>query len=205
MRHWPWKELEPGGYGVIAADPAWHFETRTEAGEGRSPQAHYDTMSLEEICALPVMDLARPDCVLALWCSSPFLLHGLSTLHAWGFTYAAMAGWGKQTKDGERFKTGTGYVVGSTMEVILLGTRGRPPLPGNSASNLIAADRPFPGDGDLLCAPRPPIHSRKPDGFHEWVERHYRGPYCELFARRSERPGWSFWGNQADKFNGGRG
>ncbi|WP_421792781.1 MT-A70 family methyltransferase [Hyphobacterium sp.] len=195
MRGWPFGDLPAWHFGVIAADPPWHFETRTPEGEGRSPQAQYDTMELDEICALPVADLAKRDSVLLLWFSSPLLEHAQTVMRAWGFRYGAMAHWGKQTRDGKRFKRGTGYVVGSTAESIMIGLRGRPALPGNSCPNLIA------GDGDLLCAPRRE-HSRKPDGFHEWAEDYWRGPYLELFARRSDlHPLWSFWGNQADKFN----
>ncbi len=42
-------------------------------------------------------------------------------------------------------------------------------------------------------------HSRKPDGIHERIERLVAGPYLELFARQ-QRPGWTVWGNQTDKF-----
>jgi len=47
----------------------------------------------------------------------------------------------------------------------------------------------------LVLAPRGE-HSRKPDVFHEVIEKVSPGPYVELFARRA-RPGWAVWGNQA--------
>ena len=42
-------------------------------------------------------------------------------------------------------------------------------------------------------------HSRKPDGIHGRIERLVAGPYLELFARQ-QRPGWTVWGNETDKF-----
>ena len=47
-------------------------------------------------------------------------------------------------------------------------------------------------------------HSRKPDGIHDRIERLVAGPYLELWARQSDRPGWSFWGAEITKFNGHR-
>src|SRR5215475_1917729 len=53
-------------YGVILADPPWPFATWSPKGKGRSAEAHYDTMSIEDIKALPVADSATADCVLFL-------------------------------------------------------------------------------------------------------------------------------------------
>ena len=41
-------------------------------------------------------------------------------------------------------------------------------------------------------------HSRKPDEQYELIESCSKGPYLELFARGT-RPGWTYWGNQADE------
>ena len=39
--------LEPGKkYGVVYADPPWHFKVRSDKGKGRSPENHYPLMSL---------------------------------------------------------------------------------------------------------------------------------------------------------------
>jgi N6-adenosine-specific RNA methylase IME4 len=41
-------------------------------------------------------------------------------------------------------------------------------------------------------------HSRKPDEQYDLIESCSKGPYLELFARGT-RPGWTYWGNQANK------
>jgi N6-adenosine-specific RNA methylase IME4 len=43
-------------------------------------------------------------------------------------------------------------------------------------------------------------HSRKPEGIRKRIERLVAGPYCELFARKSQ-PGWEIFGNQKNKFD----
>jgi N6-adenosine-specific RNA methylase IME4 len=58
-----------GEYRVIYADPPWRFATYSDKGKGRSPEAHYDCLSLDEIKALPVGTWAARDAVL---------LHGAS-------------------------------------------------------------------------------------------------------------------------------
>ena len=47
----------------------------------------YPTMDLDDICALPVSDLATPDAVLFLWATSPKLAESLEVITAWGFNY----------------------------------------------------------------------------------------------------------------------
>ena len=39
-------------------------------------------------------------------------------------------------------------------------------------------------------------HSAKPDNVHLLVEKHFPGPYLEIFGRRS-REGWTILGNEA--------
>jgi N6-adenosine-specific RNA methylase IME4 len=46
--------LPVGKFGVILCDPPWGYATYSPKGKGRSAEAHYDTMSLEDIRALPV-------------------------------------------------------------------------------------------------------------------------------------------------------
>ena len=44
-------------------------------------------------------------------------------------------------------------------------------------------------------------HSQKPEGFHEMIEKTFRGPALELFARGNARPGWYLWGNEVGKLD----
>lgn len=45
-------------YDIIYADPPWQYRTYSKKGKGRSAESHYPTMSIEEIKALPVGELA---------------------------------------------------------------------------------------------------------------------------------------------------
>src|SRR5262249_56159472 len=75
-------------YAVLYADPPWHFEVYNEqSGVERAAGNHYPTMSLEEICALPVISFATPDAVLFLWTTAPHLQESFQALAAWGFEY----------------------------------------------------------------------------------------------------------------------
>ncbi len=51
-------------YGIIYADPPWRYDMKRGHGAAEN---HYPTMSIEEICALPVADLAAKDSALFLW------------------------------------------------------------------------------------------------------------------------------------------
>ena len=76
-------------FGAILADPPWRFKTWSDAGRDRSPDRHYPTMTMDEICALDAAALAARDSVLFLWAVWPMLLQALALIEAWGFTYKA--------------------------------------------------------------------------------------------------------------------
>ena len=56
--------LPIGTYNIIYADPPWRYEQRKVQGAAEN---HYSTMSIDELCALPVPELAAKDCALFLW------------------------------------------------------------------------------------------------------------------------------------------
>ncbi len=181
--------LPAGKFKVILADPPWTFKVRSSKGKDRSAEQHYSVMSLDEIKAMPVQELADEDCVLLLWVTMPNLLEGLAVMTAWGFTYKT-AGfvWAKKNKISGGFFMGMGYWTRSNAEICLLGTRGNPSRKEDGK------------DVPQLLTSRIREHSRKPEETHSRIERLVEGPYLELFAR-AERQGWTTWGNQTDKFN----
>jgi N6-adenosine-specific RNA methylase IME4 len=201
----PFHELPKGHFGAILADPPWAFQAwyaggwRTRADGSRyysspSPRSSkYDTMSADDISAMPVADLAAEDCVLFMWGCWPHLPEALQVIEGWGFAYKSCAFvWTKaNVKQIEMFREDAtpdmllGYWTRANTEFCLLGTRGKP--------KRIATDV-----RQAIIEPRRE-HSRKPEGVHERVERLVGGPYLELFARQ-QRPGWTVWGNQTDKF-----
>ena len=165
-------------YAVLYADPPWHFNVyNEESGIESAAGNHYSTMSLEEICALPVLSLASPDAALFMWTTVPHLRESFDVLVAWGFEYKTNIVWVKD-------KIGLGYFVRNQHELLLVATRGDMPSPS-------PANRP----PSVISAPRRE-HSRKPDEAYEIIERMYPTlPKIELFARQT-RSGWAAWGNE---------
>lgn len=182
---WPFGALQPGRYGVILADPPWRFLNRSVKGEVKNPVAHYACMSIDQLAGLPVARLAAPDCALVMWATAPLLDRAIELMRAWDFTFKSAGAWAKQSKTGERWAFGTGYVFRSAAEFYLVGTIGKPRVLSRSIRNLVAA----------------PVreHSRKPDQLHADLEHLYAGPRAELFARQ-QRDGWDVWGNEVDRF-----
>ena len=84
---WAFSPLQRGAYGAIAADPPWSFATWSKAGQGKSASQHYAVMGLDTIKALPVADLAAPDCLLLLWATQAQLHQALSVMQCWGFEF----------------------------------------------------------------------------------------------------------------------
>lgn len=72
-------------YGVIYLDPAWKFKTYAPPKEGqkgrRDAERHYPTMTLEEMRALPVKEVAAKDCWMVIWTSWPHLPKAMDLIH----------------------------------------------------------------------------------------------------------------------------
>jgi site-specific DNA-methyltransferase (adenine-specific) len=206
-------------YQTIAADPPWFYnDQRKVRKDGATPTAgigachHYDQMTVEEICAMPVAQLAASRCHLYLWATAPLLPDALQVMNAWGFEYATVAfawvkmnpgAWGEaqiRINQLDMFGTpdeqvaafmdnlaffGPGFYTGSNVELVLLGRRGKPfaHAKGRKAAQAIFAPR-----GE---------HSAKPERVQDLIEWMYPGaaPRLELFARRA-RVGWDVFGNE---------
>ena len=61
------KNLPPGPFDLILCDPPLYFDTWSDKGDGRSPQRKYRCMSLSELLAMPVAEIAAPNAILAMW------------------------------------------------------------------------------------------------------------------------------------------
>lgn len=173
-------ELSTGiRYPIVYADPPWRYENPPIGSTSRAIENHYPTMTLEEICALPVGDLATDDALLYLWATAPKLAECLKVIEAWGFTYRTNMIWDKE-------KIGMGYHARNQHEILLIAKRGEipPPPPGTQPSSVHRESR-----GE---------HSAKPIFYYEMIEAAYpQLPKIELFSR-SPREGWKAWGNQAE-------
>ncbi len=174
-------------FATVLADPPWRFTNRT----GKMAPEHrrlsrYGTMTLEDIRALPVADLAADPAHLYLWVPNALLPEGLEVMRAWGFAYKSNLVWHKQRKDGGSDGRGVGFYFRNVTELLLFGVRGRNArtlAPGRRQVNYLGT--------------RKREHSRKPDEQYPLIEACSPGPRLELFARGA-RPGWEGWGDQAD-------
>ena len=169
-------------HGVIYADPPWSFKTYSDKGKDRSPEKHYNVLSHNDICNLPVRDLARENSVLLMWVVDPLLDKAFEVIDAWGFKYKTVGfTWAKTNRTKMGVFTGLGYWTRGNPEMCLLATRGKPKRLNKSIPQLVVSQRQE--------------HSRKPDIIYEHIEKMLEGPYIELFARR-KRKGWTSWGNE---------
>jgi N6-adenosine-specific RNA methylase IME4 len=175
-------------FGTVLADPPWQFTNRTgKIAPEHKRLTRYDTMTLEDICALPVASVARDRAHLYLWVPNALMPDGLRVMEAWGFTYKSNLIWHKVRKDGGPDGRGVGFYFRNVTEMILFGVRGkniRTLTPGRSQVNFLAT--------------RKQEHSRKPDEQYAIIEACSEGSYLELFAR-GVRAGWTNWGYQADE------
>ena len=187
--------LPTGPFRVIVADPPWAFELRAAdpSHRGITP---YPPMSMPEICALPVANLAHDDALLWLWTTNFHLIEGAAkaVLDAWGFRPKALLTWMKTDKMVTKGRFGFGDWLRSGTEHCIMATRGDPVTTlTNESTALFAPELP----STALFAPMR-AHSEKPDEFYALVESLCPAPpagYVELFARR-ERPGWVTWGDE---------
>jgi N6-adenosine-specific RNA methylase IME4 len=172
---------------TVLADPPWRFANRT----GKMAPEHkrlnrYGTMTVEEICQLPVAEVLDRTAHLYLWTPNALLPDALKVMQAWGFEYKTNIVWHKIRKDGGSDGRGVGFYFRNVTEVILFGVK------GPSARTLAAGRRQV-----NFMASRKREHSRKPDEQYELIESCSPGPYLEMFARGT-RQKWTYWGNQAN-------
>lgn len=172
-------------YGTLIVDPPWQY-TKTERILSTSnkpetrPEAalRYPTMSIPELCALPVPDIAADNAHLYLWVTNPKLFEGpQQIIEAWGFRYITLLTWRKQGT------LGLGYYFRGDTEHVIFAVKGKAPIPpADRVRNWFEAKKVG--------------HSIKPDLLYEIAEKVSPAPRIELFARRA-RDGWDSWGNQA--------
>ncbi len=166
-----------GRYGVIYADPPWRYTGASDPT--RTVENHFETMTTEEICHLPVKAIAGKNCLLFLWATPPKLAEAMEVIKAWGFTYVTGAVWDKGS-------IGLGSWFRLQHEHLLIATRGDvpPPAPPLRKPSIIRARR-----GN---------HSAKPLEVRALISTQFpRVPKIELFAR-SVAKGWDGWGNEVE-------
>jgi N6-adenosine-specific RNA methylase IME4 len=172
-----------GGFRTIVADPPWKYgawgkATPEHRPNGKDRAMPYPTMSVDEICAMKVGELAADDCDLYLWTTQKYLPDAFSVLAAWGFKYCQTLTWCKAPMG-----TGQGGLFCPTTEFLILGRKGKMPKKPRIDSTWWGVKRPHNS------------HSTKPEFFQDLIETVSDGPRLEMFARR-QRDGWTAWGNE---------
>jgi N6-adenosine-specific RNA methylase IME4 len=173
-------------YRTIVADPPWQYGStqpgftlgRVRGSRGvRRSAIPYPTLTIPEISALPVSDLAAEDAHLYLWTTNTHLRHGWDIVESWGFRYSTLLVWAKPPMGAAGFPAYPCHT-----EFVIFARRGRLPYVQRADRNWWAWSRSG--------------HSAKPEAFLDLVEQVSPGPYLELFARR-QRLGWDTWGDEA--------
>jgi len=160
---------------VIYADPPWRY-SNVMPEYFREQADHYPTMTVEDICNLPIKDNAQDNAVLFLWATSPILEDVFKVINAWGFNYKSSFIW-------DKVKHNMGHYNSVRHEFLLIATRGSCP-PDNK--KLFDSVQTIERQG----------HSRKPDMFREIIESLYlTGNKLHLFARENYK-GWVNYGNE---------
>ena len=154
----------------IYADPPWQYGNQSTRA---ATDNHYPTMSLSDICSLPIAKVAAENAHLHLWTTNAFLFDAKKVIEAWGFEYKSVMVWVKP-------QMGIGNYWRVSHEFLLLATRGRLPFQNRAQMSWAQAERT--------------THSSKPDLFRRKIELVSPAPRLELFAR-IKTPGWSSWGN----------
>ena len=171
-----------GGYRTIVADPPWQYG-KWGAPTNRSGQTYdmpYETMTVEEICDLPVASIAAESCDLYLWTTAKYLPNSFCVVESWGFRYCQTLVWCKTPRG-----TGQGGLYCPTTEFIVLARKGKMPE-GKKRVETTWWNVKRPHNA----------HSKKPEHFQDVIESVSDAPRIELFARR-KRLGWDVWGNEA--------
>ena len=173
-------------YNIILADPPWPYTARrmVQTLDKKTGTYHfmgiedeYTTMTMADLCALPIQNIKAKDCVLYLWATGPKLAEAFQLITAWGFKYSTMAFvWDKKLSN-------PGFYSNSTVEYVLVAKKGKCPTRINSKTK------------QMLTLNRT-THSKKPEDIQDRIDAQW-GPCekIELFARRY-RPGWDCVGNE---------
>jgi len=165
-----------GPYRVIIADPPWPYDKRHDDPSTRGVRP-YPTMSIEQICAVPVQGIAHEDSILWLWTTTHHLREAFDVLDAWSFEQKTILTWAKD-------RMGMGAWLRCQTEHCLVATRGNPIVHLTNQTTLLHG----------------PVreHSQKPDEFYVLVESLCPAPrYASLFHRGVTRPKWDGHGDEA--------
>ena len=163
---------------VIYSDPAWSYNDKQDTPQLGGAAKHYDTMSVNEICKLPVNEISEKDSVLFLWVTSPLLEDAFTVIKAWGFKYKTSFVW-------DKVKHNMGHYNSVRHEMLLIATKG-----SCTPDNKKLYD-------SVQSIERNDNHSEKPIEFLNIIDDLYNyGNKLEMFCRNIKKEKWYGWGNE---------
>lgn len=174
------KKVEPikGKYRVFYADPPWQYGDKLVDGYGPA-ENHYPTMSIQQLCNMPIIEASEETAVLFIWTTSPLLEETFKVINAWGFKYKSSFVWNKEAHN-------MGHYNSVRHEFLLICTKGSCTPDNQKLFNSVQSIKRTK-------------HSEKPEEFRKIIETLYEyGNKIELFAR-SKKEGWESWGNQCQE------
>ena len=169
-------------FDIIYADPPWDYGGKLQFDKSSksadeidlakkifisSASFKYPTLKLDALKLMPIHAIAKENCLLFMWVTSPHLAQAISLGQEWGFEYRTVAFiWDKMVHN-------PGQYTLSNCELCLVFKRGKIPQP-RGARNV----------QQLIRSPRR-AHSMKPDEVRKAIEKMFPSQEkIELFARR---------------------
>lgn len=173
--------LPDAKYRVLYADPPWAYRDKADAGavQAGGVEPHYPTLTIAQLCALPIPTIVEADAVLFLWVTSPLLFESAAVIDAWDFTYKASFVW-------DKIRHNMGHYNSVRHEFLLVCTRGS--CTPDHAELF-----------DSVQSIEKTTHSTKPPEFRRLIDTLYPyGKRLELFARERVE-GWDTYGYEANR------
>jgi len=178
------KPFPDRNYQIIYADPAWRYADQKN-NDPSMGGITYPTMSIDEICAIPVNEIADKNAALFMWATMPMLQEALQVIKAWGFKYTTCAfTWVKLNPSGNGIYSGLGHWTNGNAELCLFAKKG---APKRLAKNV----------KQIVMSPRGRHSAKPPEVRDRIVELIGDLPRIELFARQKVE-GWDYWGNEVE-------
>jgi ParB/RepB/Spo0J family partition protein len=166
-----------GPHRVATCDVPWPYEPDDESPAHRGAWP-FPTMSIDELCAMPVASLMHADSIMWFWTTNFHMRQAFRILDAWGFQKTpTILTWVKD-------RMGNGHWLRGQTEHCIMAIRGRPLVTLTNETTLLHA--PVRG------------HSVKPTEFYDLVERLCPAPrYADFFSRYRHNDKWDCHGDQA--------
>lgn len=184
---------------ILYADPPWSYRGRKQFGfagdvgiDTGGAINQYKTLSVKELCNLPIKYIAKENSLLFMWITGPLLLDGLEVAKIWDFEYKRDAFvWNK-------IITNPGYYTLSQIETCYVFKRGKIPQPrGTRNERQYIETTEFTSLNQVqYIEQKRGKHSAKPAEIRDRIARMFpTQTKIELFARERVKD-WYAWGNE---------